>query len=269
MTDTPMTPDREQEIRTLDLLELVSDRVGAVIGGHLAVLLGEVDRLRTALSDASDQVAGRDDEIGSLSARLHHLDRNALPELRREIESHKEGKARWRRRAEEAEARLHDAAMARVWTNEDGKKFVFADDLKGPLLGTPPAEGEQAPLRGRDRLNAKTVADAEATHWKRLGIDAPEAAEQAESLSVLDAMRAQHPAPCRVPDSPDCTCPDEGAYRSRVLPSRAATYTCGHSGADHHHAGTKCWGNLPRNIQQNGTWSATRICACSEFVAAQ
>lgn len=33
------------------------------------------------------------------------------------------------------EARLHEAAMARVWTNEDGKKFVFADDIKGPLLG--------------------------------------------------------------------------------------------------------------------------------------
>lgn len=25
----------------------------------------------------------------------------------------------------------------------------------------------------------------------------------------LDAMRADHPAPCRVPDSPDCTCPGE------------------------------------------------------------
>ncbi|WP_030917341.1 hypothetical protein [Streptomyces sp. NRRL B-24720] len=38
-------------------------------------------------------------------------------------------------RVAELEKRLHDAAMARVWTNEDGKKFVFADDLKGPLLG--------------------------------------------------------------------------------------------------------------------------------------
>ncbi|MFH9761359.1 hypothetical protein ACH4MJ_04395 [Streptomyces anulatus] len=42
----PMTPDREQEIRTLDLLELMSDRVAPVISGHLAVLLAEVDRLR-------------------------------------------------------------------------------------------------------------------------------------------------------------------------------------------------------------------------------
>ena len=35
-----------------------------------------------------------------------------------------------------------------------------------------------------------------------------EAAELAEGMAGLDAMRADHPAPCRVPDSPDCTCPD-------------------------------------------------------------
>ncbi|MGH3584872.1 MAG: hypothetical protein ACRDQ0_00990 [Pseudonocardia sp.] len=52
MTDTPMTPDREQEIRTLDLLELMSDRAAPVISGHLAVLLAEVDRLRAALTAA-------------------------------------------------------------------------------------------------------------------------------------------------------------------------------------------------------------------------
>lgn len=34
-----------------------------------------------------------------------------------------------------------------------------------------------------------------------------EAADLAEGLAGLDTMRAQHPAPCRVPDSPDCTCP--------------------------------------------------------------
>ncbi|MFE2967537.1 hypothetical protein ACFXKC_28465 [Streptomyces sp. NPDC059340] len=38
--------------------------------------------------------------------RLDHLDRITLPELRREIEHHKDGKARWRKRAETAEARV-------------------------------------------------------------------------------------------------------------------------------------------------------------------
>lgn len=33
--------------------------------------------------------------------------------------------------------RLHDAAMARVWTNEDGKKFVFVEDIAPALLDTP------------------------------------------------------------------------------------------------------------------------------------
>ncbi|MFF2731840.1 hypothetical protein ACFVS9_28515 [Streptomyces sp. NPDC058008] len=51
MTDTPLTPDREQEIRTLDLLELMSDRAAPVISGHLAVLLAEVDRLRARVTE--------------------------------------------------------------------------------------------------------------------------------------------------------------------------------------------------------------------------
>lgn len=78
-----------------------------------------------------------------------------------------------KKRVAELEQRLHDAAMARVWTNEDGKKFVFADDLKGPLLGTTPVEVPQSALRGRARLDAKTVREAEATHWKRLGMTPP------------------------------------------------------------------------------------------------
>ncbi|MFE9777731.1 hypothetical protein ACFYPA_06190 [Streptomyces sp. NPDC005775] len=40
-----------------------------------------------------------------------------------------------------------------------------------------------------------------------------EAAELAEGQAQLDAMRADHPAPCRVPDSPDCTCPAEEGRR--------------------------------------------------------
>ncbi|WP_328903281.1 hypothetical protein OHR86_28170 [Streptomyces sp. NBC_00441] len=49
--DTPMTPAREQEIRTLDLLALMSDRAAPVISGHLAVLLAEVDRLRARVAE--------------------------------------------------------------------------------------------------------------------------------------------------------------------------------------------------------------------------
>lgn len=109
-------------------------------------LLAEVDRLRKALSDATGQVAELEDDLGKAAAEAAAL-----------------------------RQRLHEAAMARVWTNEDGKKFVFADDLKGPLLG------KAAPV--------------------------DEAAELAEGQAELEAMRRERPAPCRVPDSPDCTCP--------------------------------------------------------------
>ena len=52
MTDqTPLTDEREQQIRTLDLAPLMSDRSAAVISGHLAALLGEIDRLRAVLTE--------------------------------------------------------------------------------------------------------------------------------------------------------------------------------------------------------------------------
>lgn len=65
--------------------------------------------------------------------------------------------------------------------------------------------------------------------------------------------------------------PAEAAYTSRLLPPRDAVCTrpgCGHSGSDHHHGDTKCWANLPRTRQRNGTWSAVPICGCSEFQTA-
>lgn len=34
--------------------------------------------------------------------------------------------------------RLHQAALAKVWRNEDGKKFVFVEDIAPALLGIEP-----------------------------------------------------------------------------------------------------------------------------------
>lgn len=41
-----LSPEREREIRSLDLLALMDDRVAPVISGHLAALLAEIDQLR-------------------------------------------------------------------------------------------------------------------------------------------------------------------------------------------------------------------------------
>lgn len=102
-----------------------------------------------------------------------------------------------------------------------------------------------------------------------------EAAELAEGQAGLEDIRREHPAPCRVPDSPDCTCPtaepgnaETSTYQSRVLPPRNMVCSCSHTGLDHHHAGTKCWAHLPRTRQPNGTLSAVLICDCAEFKAA-
>ncbi|WP_406190219.1 hypothetical protein OH791_33765 [Streptomyces anulatus] len=56
-----------------------------------------------------------------------------------------------------------------------------------------------------------------------------EAAELAEGAAELEAMRREHPAPCRVPDSPDCTCPltPEQALRiERDRPETRTTHDC-------------------------------------------
>lgn len=42
---------------------------------------------------------------------------------------------RVRRECDVLKERLHKAAMTRTWRNEDGKKFVFVEDIVGPLLG--------------------------------------------------------------------------------------------------------------------------------------
>ncbi|WP_406145030.1 hypothetical protein [Streptomyces anulatus] len=53
--------------------------------------------------------------------------------------------------------------------------------------------------------------------------------EYAEGAAELEAMRRNHPAPCRVPDSPDCTCPltPEQALRiERDRPETRTTHDC-------------------------------------------
>ncbi|MFJ1900465.1 hypothetical protein [Streptomyces sp. NPDC088115] len=204
-TDTPLTPEREQEIRTLDLLELVSERAAPVISGHLAALLAEIDRLRARVAELETSTAPR------LCACGHSRHAHTVPAP-------------------------HSC-------------FAFGQTC-------PCSTYQQLPPDEAWEQLAKNVAA------RKEGA----AVELAGGQADLDAMRVQHPAPCRVPNSPDCTCPVGSTYQSRILPSRAATCTCGHSGADHHHAGTACWANLPRaRHPRTGVVGPVATCACTSF----
>ena len=78
-----------------------------------AQAIGERNQSRSMLREACDQIAALESDLGDAMARAAELtcDRDAL------------------------QKRLHDAAMAKVWTNEDRKKFVFVEDLAPALLG--------------------------------------------------------------------------------------------------------------------------------------
>ncbi|MEU0831239.1 hypothetical protein [Streptomyces sp. NPDC005969] len=66
---TPMTPEYEAEIR-----DHVATMSNYSLGNLFARdLLAELDRVRAALSDAADQVAERDDELGNVHAELDRV----------------------------------------------------------------------------------------------------------------------------------------------------------------------------------------------------
>lgn len=91
-----LSPQRDTEIRALlaDLHQDVLAGVRASGPEYLAIrdLLAENKRLRAELDRRTEDVA--------------FLERATLPELRRTVQHHIDGKQRWRDRAEKAEARL-------------------------------------------------------------------------------------------------------------------------------------------------------------------
>jgi hypothetical protein len=103
--------------------------------------------LYAAYLQAMAEVGRLRDELAARMEDIAFTDRATLPELRRTIQHHQDGKKRWRDRAQKAEhesdalqERLHQVALAKVWTNEDRKRFVFVEDIAGPLFGIEPKE---------------------------------------------------------------------------------------------------------------------------------
>ncbi|MFD3740496.1 hypothetical protein [Streptomyces sp. NPDC058629] len=216
MTDTPMTPDRlpffqpghlyaarmgwpEGRERFRFLCESITTDVGT---GQL-VAYGQHGRLRTADSQWiwTPNPRTHDDwkggawtditdwayllaEVDRLRARVAELEeqerfqeRNTLPDLHRQIEHHKDGKDRWRKRAETAEARVADLeaereAVLALHRKHDDSDHCFADDetwpcqtrtaLDSPDAGTPRLTGLPLGLTGRARHDARVAVESKA-----------------------------------------------------------------------------------------------------------
>ncbi|MFI0233088.1 hypothetical protein [Streptomyces sp. NPDC017086] len=141
---------------------------------------------------------------------------------------------------------------ARLMDDEDLAEFL--DELAASAITHAAAEvalTEVEATCGRWRA----IAEAQHAHSTAPGPRAERSADRlTRMLAPTQALREGEPA---VP------------YVSRPLPPRDAVCArpgCGHTGADHHHEGAKCWGAGPRTRQRNGAWSAVPVCRCSGFV---
>ncbi|MFJ2568943.1 hypothetical protein ACIOYT_00785 [Streptomyces halstedii] len=141
MTHTPMTPDRDPSRRKELLFMLLH---GGARDESIAQRVVDL-----ALAEAHDQV--------------DFLERNTLPDLHRQIEYHKGGKARWRKRAETAEARVAEleANPALEYVLELVKTSL-GDDAAEQLLDYNPdlANALAAAEEARDKCNHSVDTDA-------------------------------------------------------------------------------------------------------------
>ncbi|MDQ0694232.1 phiSA1p31-related protein [Streptomyces sp. W4I9-2] len=151
MTDTPMTPDvalirlRQYGDRTSTWSTATYNDGSKKALHQIAVSLGgEVERLRGELSDAT--------------GRVDFLERNTLPDLHRQIEHHKDGKARWRKRAETAEARVADLE-------------AFACRCFDPSHHAPDCQRAVVVWNGVKYNAAAWYRDAEGEWWMACAID--------------------------------------------------------------------------------------------------
>ncbi|MEV0556318.1 hypothetical protein AB0I27_23050 [Streptomyces sp. NPDC050597] len=144
-----------EDFHCLNLAAWMGERAALVLR-RLLDAEASVERLErqaefweTAARKNGELYAAAENQRDEARESLSFLERNTLPELRRTIQHHEDGKKRWRDRAEKAEPerdalqeRLHQIALAKVWTNEDRKKFVFVEDIARPLFGLDAEAGD-------------------------------------------------------------------------------------------------------------------------------
>jgi uncharacterized small protein (DUF1192 family) len=85
--------------------------------------------------------AGSDLTVDGLLAENAVLQRK-LARLKAELKRSDDEYAEVTRERDALQKRMHAAALVKVWTNEDGKDFVFIEDIAPALLGIEPVDGD-------------------------------------------------------------------------------------------------------------------------------
>lgn len=170
----PLTPEREAEIRADELMEKCRSGGRASLAdvewlkNDVHDLAAEVDRLRTLL-------ASREDD-------LRFLRDTAIPELRRAVQGHLDGKKRWRERAETAEARVAKLEPALAATGRSLSLFIFdSDDPGADALGAQWLYGQAMPTADDPFQQPRAFRSSVFS----------EAARAAEGLDEADAARSK------------------------------------------------------------------------------
>jgi hypothetical protein len=174
----------EQGRQTAAGIALALDAAGLLMSPETAV---ELVRLRAerhstneSVSEGSEQLHADRDRIaelgttnGALRARLAELEaqRAALAERLRAGQTWRQGR--------------NPELVSEDYVSQPELRAMFAIPLAAPWDGAGRADGitrriaptqalrEEPPLKGRARLDELTVERAEATHWKRLGLEDP------------------------------------------------------------------------------------------------
>lgn len=130
-----MTPDRLDQIKRAHQDASVPE---STLRTWLSEILAAIDEMDVAAVRA---IRAEESAVRELEAEVRQLTEDR-DRARVELETMTASRDLWRSDVKDAEAaqaaaeaKLHKVALLKLWTNEDGKKFVFADDLYAAVEG--------------------------------------------------------------------------------------------------------------------------------------